>query len=913
MFAKICGVGFLIVVLSFLYVAKDLPNPSAVRQITGAQNTKYYARDALDSNGNLKIKNGQIDGTLLWEDHGDQNRTVIDFSQMPATIKDATIAIEDKNFYKEGAFSFVAYLRAAVVDILHRGIYQGGSTITQQYVKNALLSDDQSFTRKIKELILSIEISSYYKKDDVLKLYLNEIPYGSQAYGIQAAAKTFFNENAEQLTLSQSAFLAAMANAPSYYSPYGENTDSLIARQHLVLDDMATQGYITDAQATAAKATDLSGFQPVPNIGGNVTAPQFDLYAKEVLESEYGTTEVESGGLKVITTLDPNKESLATAAIASNMRSIQYSGGSNAAIVSADPKTGQILAMVGSNDPINNPFNVALAGRQPGSSFKPFVYATAWSKGNNYGPGTTMYDVTTDFGGGYTPKDYDGLNHGIQSMRTALDNSYNIPAVKTLYMVGVSNALATAHRMGITTLNNPPGTYGLSLVLGSGEVKLNDMVNAYESFSNGGSHYAATPILQVYDVNGKKLQDNSKPPSTSVLDPQVAYLMNNVLSDNNARAAAFGLNNPLTVSGHTVAAKTGTTTNFKDAWTIGYTPDLVTGVWVGNNDDTSMNAEAVDIAAPVWHTFMTSALKGVPNDQFSKPAGIQTLTLDGDTGRAVTSATKHPRTDIFAAWYKVPAADSTQSAKIDKVSNLLATACTPPLAVETVYSSEIHAEIPSTDPSFALWDPPVEALARTLGFNAGGGVLPTQSDNVHNCSDTKPSVTLIVNGSGPLQITAQVNSGTFQANQLDIMFDDQTISTQSPIAQNPYTFTYNAPTTGSHTITATVTDTGLYQASDQQTVLVTNAGGATFSGNLPANNSHVPLGFVSFQWDAYPGASKYTLYYRNGSGAYTKVDNIGSNASNVAGITSGSYTWYVEAYSQATLDATTSVNTFVAP
>lgn len=749
MAAKIVGIGLLIVFLVFLYVAKDLPNPSRVKSVTGAQNTRYYARDG---------------ETLLWEDHGDKNRTVIPFDQMPSSIKNATIAIEDKNFYKEGSFSIFGYLRAALVDITHRGVHQGGSTITQQYVKNALLSNEPTFTRKIKELILSIEIGQLYKKDDILKLYLNEIPYGSQAYGIQAAAKTFFNKNAQDLNLPESALLAAMANAPTYYSPYGDNREDLIARQHLVLQRMEEQGYITKDQAEAAEKVDILGpgeLSQTPNVAAGNVAPQFNLYAKSVLADEFGTSTVESGGLKVVTTLDYSKQQQAQAAITANMSSIRRAGGSNAAIVSADPKTGQIYAMVGSYDFSKTQVNVALANRQPGSSFKPFVYATAWGKDYNYGPGTTMYDVTTDFGGGYTPKNYDGLSHGVQSMRTALGNSFNIPAVKTLYMAGIDESINTAHKLGITTLYHPPaGGYGLPLVLGAGEVKLNDMVNAYESFANGGLHYKATPILKVYNANGKVIMDNSKPSSKQVLDPQVSYLINNVLSDNNARALAFGLNSPLVVPGYTAAVKTGTTTNYHDAWTMGYTPSLIAGVWVGNNDNTPMTEGGVNIAAPVWNNYMRAALKGTANEQFNRPSGIQTITLDADTGRLPTAGTKHTRTDVFASWYKAATATSARSAKIDKVSGKLATDCTPPQAVDTAYSSEIHAEIPATDPAYSRWEPPVAGLAASLGY-AQGGTLPTEKDDVHSCSDTKPSVSLTATGTGPIHITASVTPGTF--------------------------------------------------------------------------------------------------------------------------------------------------------
>jgi membrane peptidoglycan carboxypeptidase len=902
MAAKIMGAGLLVIMLIFLYVAKDLPNPSRVKSVTGAQNTRYYARDG---------------ETLLWEDHGDKNRTVIPFDQMPANIKNATIAIEDKNFYKQGSFSVVGYLRAAIYDITHRGAHQGGSTITQQYVKNALLSNETTFTRKIKELILAIEIGQLYKKDDILKLYLNEIPYGSQSYGIQAAAKTFFNKNAKDLTLPESALLAAMANAPTYFSPYGDNQEDLIARQHLVLDKMAEQGYITKAEATAAKKVNILGegeLSQTPNLSAGNKAPQFNLYAKGVLAKDFGTATVESGGLKVITTLDYTKQQQAEEAVRANMGSIRRAGGSNAALVSADPKTGQIYAMVGSHDFSKTQVNVALASRQPGSSFKPFVYATAWGKNYNYGPGTTMYDVTTDFGGNYIPKNYDGLSHGVQSMRTSLGNSFNIPAVKALYMVGIDNAIDTAHKLGISTLYNPPtGGYGLPLVLGSGEVKLNDMVNAYESFSNGGLHYKATPILKVYNANGKVIKDNTKPSGKQVLDPQVAYLMSSVLSDNSARAVSFGSNSPLVLPGYTAAVKTGTTTNYHDAWTVGYTPTLIAGVWVGNNDNSPMTEGGVNIAAPIWNNYMRTALKGTPNEAFNRPSGIQTITLDADTGRLPTTSTKRTRTDIFASWYKPPTSTSSRSAKIDKVSGKLATDCTPDTAIETAYSSEIHAEIPYTDPAYARWEPPVAGLAASLGY-AKGGSLPSEKDDVHNCSDVKPNVSISVTGTGPIRITATVTAGTFPATQLDIKLDDQVISTQSPILNNPYSFDYTAASPGSHTISATVIDKGLYQASDQTTVVVTNTVSESgFVGTNPPNGSH-QVGNAAFTWTAVDNTTQYQLFVTRNGAPYAPANPLStSGTAALVVITPGIYTWRVEAYNGPTkLDSTPTYN-FISP
>lgn len=850
---KVAGFGAVLVFLIFLYFAKDLPSPGKINARIGSQNTEFY-----DRTGKVKI----------YEVHGDKNRRVIAFADMPKNLKDATIAIEDKNFYKHGAFSSLGLLRAAFVDLTQRGVRQGGSTITQQYVKNALLDPtDRSFTRKIKELILSLEIEALYKKDDILKLYLNEIPYGNQAYGVESACRTYFPDNikgdkcAPNLTLRQATMLAAIPNLPTYYSPYGQHVDALVARQNRILDLMAEQKMISPGEASGAKVSVASFAADVKLAAKPHTQtatspyPHFAQYAEDFLINKYNSNIVENGGLKVITTLDIDKQNLAQDAVNRGMRNVRALGGSNVALVSADPKTGQVLAMLGSydaNDPDFGAFNVSLASRQPGSSFKPFVYATAWSQNKNgcagsaycptWGPGSTLYDVPTDFGGGYRPKNFAGRNYGVQSMRTALDGSLNVPAVKTLYIAGVQNSIKTAHDLGITTLNGKPGDYGLSLVLGSGEVKLNDMVNAYESFANGGLHYAATPILKVTDPHNRVLEDNSKPPAKRVLDPQVAYLMANVLSDNRSRAFIFGSNNPLFVPGRNVGAKTGTTEQFNDAWTMGFSPDLVAGVWAGNNNNKPMSSEAANIAAPIWNDYMRRALAAYPaSSNWERPAGIKTVTLDANTGKLPSPNTRGTRTDIFPSWYRPENVAGTRTANIDKVSGKLATACTPPAAIETRTSSEIHAELSPSDPAYPRWEAAVAALARSLGFEAGGA-LPTENDNVHRCDDVKPAVQISatpLNGTqGTYTIKAVVSSGTFTANKLTIYNDDQVISTQDINGSTTYQFDYPVPA-GSHTIKAVVTDTGYYSGQDETTVTSVGAssGGTSpssgFQGNTP--------------------------------------------------------------------------------
>ena len=820
---KIAGAGVLAMFLVLAYFAKDLPSPSKINARIGSQNTVFYDRT------------GQ---TKIFEVHGDKNRRVIEFQDMPDSIKKATVAIEDKDFYRHGAFSITGIGRAFTGVVVGDRSKGGGSTITQQYVKNALLTPEYSITRKIKELILAFEIEQLYKKDDILKLYLNEIPYGSQAYGIESACRTYFPQNnkddkcAQNLTLAQSATLAAIPQLPTYYSPYGQHRDALIARQHTVLDRMVEQDMISQEEADAAKIkgqptlenlVSSIGLSETPKVATQKTDyPHFALYAQEYLESKYGPKQVDNGGLKVITSLDIEKQKLAEESIKNGIANVRRLGGSNVALVSSDPKTGQVLAMVGSydyNDSKYGAFNVALANRQPGSSFKPIVYAAGFKK--NWGAGSTIYDVQTDFGN-YKPKNYTGRFYGVQSVRSSLAGSLNIPAVKMLWLAGISDSLKTAKDLGITTLNEKPSTYGLSLVLGSGEVKLNDMVNAYSSFANGGMHYEATPILKVTDPNNRVLEDNSKPKGKKALDPQISYLISNILSDNRARSYIFGSNNPLVIPGRTVAAKTGTTENYNDAWTMGYTPDLVTGVWAGNNDNSPMTSSASTVSAPIWNAFMKEALTKYEKTEFTRPSGIKEVTLDANTGKLPTAATKQRRTDLFPSWFKPENVAGTQSATIDKVSGKLATECTPAAAKETVTGSSITAEVPPSDPQYRNWQPPVAALARTLGQS--GGAIPTEKDTLHNCSDVKPSVQVTATGAGPIQITANVTSGTHAAKTLTIYLNDQVISTQSINGSTSYSFSHSPPP-GSYTLKADVVDAALYSASNETTVTVTASGG----------------------------------------------------------------------------------------
>lgn len=883
---QVFGGFFLVFALFIAYFAKDLPSPNKVNAILGAQTTKFYDRT------------GQ---TVLYEVFGDKNRTVVGLDKIDDEIEQATIAIEDRNFYKHGAFSSIGIIRAAFVNVFCKTCgTQGGSTITQQYVKNALLTSERTFSRKIRELMLSIMIEQFYKKEHILQLYLNEIPYGNQAYGVQTASQTYFSKDAVDVTLREAAILAAIPRAPTYYSPYGAHREDLVSRQNLILDKMVEQGYASKEDADVARLKTVeelkASVNPTPKVFAGIKAPHFVLTVQEQLEEKYGSKTVTEGGWEIITTLDLDVYNASQEAINKQMASVRRLGGSNAAMVVADPASGEVWSLIGSydfGDPNFGAFNVATADRQPGSSFKPLVYSLAWGRDYNYGPGSTLYDVSTDFGGGYKPENYTDQTYGVMSHRTSIAGSLNIPAVKALYLVGVDKALQHAHKLGISTLRAGADQYGLALVLGAGEVKLADMVNAYSPFANEGKHYGQVYVREIKDSKKKIIEDNTKPKEPEqVLDPQVAYLMSHVLSDRPAGAYIFG--NILSIPGKTVAVKTGTTENFRDAWTIGYTPGIVAGVWAGNNDNRPMTRSAGAIAAPIWKEFMANILNKRPElaRAFTRPQGIKEVTLDANTGKLAAPGAKGPtRTDIFASWYKPPTPADGESAVIDKISGKRATDCTPPLARETVFASAMVAEIPPSDPAFGRWQPPVAALAAKLGYS--GGTLPSGNDDVHSCSDTKPTVQLTVShkGGGVYEVKSVVDSGTFTANKLEIFLDDQIISTQTINGDTTYTFNHPVTSNGTHFFKAVVTDSGLYTGEDTETETVTQAGG--FAAVSPQGD--VSGTSFTFSWTQRSGAACYQLVVDGvprGTTSSTSLPSITVPPGN-------SHDWFVRAYTNA--------------
>ncbi len=619
-----------------IYYAETLPSFVTIAQTSTVNHasTRFYDRT----------------GTILLYQIGTQ-QTTAPASAFPESLKEATVAIEDQNFYNEPAFSPEGILRAAFVDLTHGSIVEGGSTITQQVARQAFLTLRQTFTRKLKELILAIRLGQIYSKDQILSLYLNDVPYGPTLIGAETASEAYFGIPATQLDIAQSALLAALPNAPTYYSPWGNHVTELFARQKLVLQKMYDQKMITKAQFDSAVAEKIT-FQP-QSIGG-IKAPWFVTAVDDYLVQKYGETAVDTTNMKVVTTLDWNLEQEAeTAVSAGAARNEQLYHSNNASLVAEDPQTGQILALVGSRNYFDiandGNFDVATQGlRQPGSSLKPFVYLTAFEKG--YTPDTTLFDVPTEFSTDpscpavpnftstnkacFHPVDFEGTFAGPVSIRTALAQSINVPAVKMLYLVGIKDAISTIDSFGITTLNDP-NSYGLSLVLGGGAVHLIDLTGAYSALAADGIKHAQSMILQVQDANGNVLESYADQ-ATQVAPAQDVRLITSVLDDASARASLFGGSLDETVfPGYQVALKTGTSNDFRDAWAMGYTPDLAVGVWAGNNNNAPMqkNGSSILAAVPIWHAFLSQALQQYPPDAFPLPATTTPSTkpmLDGN-------------------------------------------------------------------------------------------------------------------------------------------------------------------------------------------------------------------------------------------------------------------------------------------
>lgn len=611
-----------LLVLVVFYIVKKIPNPTQL------------------SNGNYPQSSQILDrkGRLLFEIYSDKRRTPVKLAEVPDNLRKATLAIEDVNFYKHNGFDFRGILRGLYRTIVEKRL-QGGSTLTQQLVKNALLTQERTISRKIKEAILTVATEALYSKDQILEMYFNQTPYGGTLWGVQSAAREFFNKDVKDLDLAEAALIAGLPASPTKYSPFSHPMAAK-SRQELVLTRMNEVGFITKEEMEAAKAEKLNYYLDK----NGIQAPHFVFYVKEQLTEEYGLEKLTEGGLKITTTLDLDMQNMAEIVVASEVAKLRKSNVTNGAALVTEPGTGQILAMVGSIDYFSNDidgkYNVATALRQPGSSIKPLNYAVGLEMGK-ITAASIVDDDPTCFGlenqKPYCPTNYGGAYHGLQTIRNSLANSLNIGAVKVLKLNGVETFIASASAMGLTTLVDP-SNYGLSLTLGGGEVYMTDMATAYGVLANMGVKQPLTPILKIEDKNGKTLKEFEESPGDRVLSRETSYIIQNILSDDGARSMVFGRGSLLNIKSHPeVAVKTGTTNDLRDNWTYGYTADYVVGTWVGNNDNSKMSGVVSGIsgAAPIWNKIMTELLKDKTVKKPVMPTDVIGMNVCNLTGGAV--------------------------------------------------------------------------------------------------------------------------------------------------------------------------------------------------------------------------------------------------------------------------------------
>lgn len=781
----------------FYYLLWDLPGPDRITERSVAESTKIYDRT------------GEI---LLYEIHGEERRTVLPLKEIPPYIKQAAIIAEDANFYRHHGIDWRGIARAFLKNIARGDFYyQGGSTITQQLVKNSILTGERTYTRKIKEILLAVLIEQKYSKDEILEWYLNQIPYGTNAYGIEAAAQTYFAKKAADVTLAEAAVLAALPKAPTYYSPFGSRRNELMQRKDWILERLREAGFVSDKEAERAKK-ELLAFVPPQK---NILAPHFVLMVREYINQKYGEEFVERGGLKVITTLDWRLQEEAEKTIREGAeRNEKLVGGYNASLVAIDPKTGEVLSLVGSRDYWADPLpegchpgidckfdpnvNVALRLRQPGSAFKPFVYATAFKKG--YTPETTLFDVPTEFNplcnpdgtpgplvkeekDCYHPQDYDGKFRGPVTLRQSLAQSLNVPSVKLLYLAGVKDSMQTARELGISTLVDE-SRYGLSLVLGGAEVTLLEMTSAFGVFAQEGILHPASFVIRVENSQGVLLEEKGAA-SLPVLDTEVARTINDLLSDNDSRVPIFNPRSSLYFPGRPVAAKTGTTQDFRDAWVVGYTPSLVAGVWVGNSDNSAMDKSSLSImvAGPLWHNFLESALSRTPPEEFTRPSE------------------RPPENPFLRGLYR-----SGEIIKIDKISKKRATPYTPENLLEEMSFgavSSILAHVrkedpqggppskPTDDPQFNNWE---EGIRRWLAQNPLPDLRPpTAFDDIH-LPEKRPRITLLQPAAELAQTIVLdsiifTSAGPFPLREISVFIDDELMGSKTaPFLSNIISF-----------------------------------------------------------------------------------------------------------------------------
>lgn len=824
----ILGFFLLSFIILYIYVAKDLPSVVNLDDRKIIQSTQIYDRTGQE---------------LLYEISGNENRTIIPEDQIPDVLKQAFISIEDQEFYKHWGVRPTAIIRAGFQNITGRGVGGGGSTITQQFVKNALLTSDRSLMRKIREAILAIQIEQKYSKDEIIAFYLNEIPFGGNIYGVEAASQSFFGKKPSELEAYQAAMMAAIIQRPTFYSPYGSNFDKLESRQQLVLLKMKEQGYITEEVYNQQKEQKLT----VRPFAQNIKAPHFVFYVREKLAEKFGEEALEQGGLKVQTTLDWNLQQIAEKVVKEEVdKTRSRYDTQNAALGAIDPSNGDILAMVGSKDYFNTKedgnVNVLTTQQSPGSSIKPLVYAQAFSEG--YNPDSYLFDLPTNFETtpglpAYEPNNFNLQFNGPVSIRRALATSLNVPAVKALYLAGIKDTLDLGNKLGITDYKKDRKS-GLAMALGGAELKLIEHFGSFSAFANEGKFNKITPLMKVTKTSGEVIYSWEKD-EKQVLDKNVARQVTDILADNNARSPVFGFTNNLSIPGVDAAAKTGTSQEFRDALTVGYTTNLVAGVWVGKNDNKPMRngADGSVVASPIWNRFMKEAIaSGRKPDKFTKPE---------------IKKGKKPMVNTGGFEYN-------QKFKINKATGKIASDRTPPELIEEREVKTVHSELyyvklddilgewpkkPQEDPQFDNWEKPVLAWARSKGYITN---VPDDKDNVYT-DDNKPNIiinsptkgSVITGNSVPLDISVTASQGL---KQVDVYLDDTVVlSTESGTINQAVI----APSGGNKTLTVRAFD--IYLNKSEASVSITikldavspvvesfNVSGDKISGfNLSAN------------------------------------------------------------------------------
>jgi penicillin-binding protein 1C len=798
--------------LMFLWYSRDLPNPDSLVTRNIPQSTKIF-----DKTGTH----------LLYEIAPEEKRTLVKIEDIPTHLQKAVITAEDRGFYDHHGISLKGLARA----VIFGGSRGGGSTITQQFVKNAILTNERHLSRKIKEIILSFALEQRFTKDQILQLYLNEIPYGGVLYGVESASQAYFEKSISEVTLAEAATLAALPQRPSTFLA---RPDLLDARRDWILEGMVEEGYISPEEATLAQAEEVVVHPSV----GKIEAPHFVLWVKAQLEEEYGVSEVETGGLQVITTLDFDLQQAAEEAVEAGVaeRGPRF-GFTGAGLLAIEPSTGEIQAMVGSPDfydtDHSGQVNVTLQPLQPGSSIKPIIYARAFERG--YTPDTILWDVKTDFGG-YSPNNYDGAEHGPVTIREALQRSLNIPAVQALYLIGVNDAISYMQKLGYST-NLDADRVGLSMVLGGAEVTMLDHVGAYATFAADGVRRAPTSLKKVTNSEGVVLFEALVNPGEKIVASDIAATLSNVLSDNAARAATFGGSNYLTLPDRPAATKTGTTNNYKDAWSVGYTPQLATGVWVGNSDGSLMSrgADGSQVAAPIWQNFMKAAHLNRPVVNFGP---YQKVT----TGKAVLDGQLAATTVI-----------------LDRATGKLATDRTPLTFQEVKVCGEYHSTLhyvdkgdvrgpapsnPERDPFYLTWEKALSdyLIRRNSSLKEGekpyeNCQIPTEFDDIHTQAN-EPSIRLISPQKNEViegQLTLAYESSTvLPFNRIEITLDGQYVGrlqdgSGGQIALPPWI------KTGDQTLQVTVFDEVDNEAHDSVRIRVNGSGQALVNFVTPTD------------------------------------------------------------------------------